>query len=239
MIDTESVELIEIVTHLIEEFEELERDFVAGEEMSFSIMEQKIPRMLSYLETFTSIEHPNEQEQLMRVMLPDAARLVIYRTLCAQKRLELYRQAYNDASCFGFQDAKAIYCRDVGNSIQDLGQLEKAIEWLQHAEQLYHSEELQEEIGLLKSDIASCMRKLGRIREAEVVSRESIEQLKKVKDEPCLASQFNNHGIILFELGKISEAEASYQQALLIQEELGLDKEAGATLRREVKIGLK
>lgn len=87
---------------LVEQFEQIEDSYVGDDDKITDRMRPDLKRLLGYLETLSSLEDPDEDEQRMRILLTGVERLPIYRWINAKERLRIFSSALDDSEKFGF-----------------------------------------------------------------------------------------------------------------------------------------
>ncbi len=216
---------------LVKRFEEIEDSYVGDDDKIADRMKPDLERLLGYWETFSGLENPDEDEQRMRILLPDVGRLPIYRWINAEERLRIFSSALADSERFGFDWGQAVYSRHVGTAYSDLGENVKALEFLETALQLHRElDDLDGEIGLIESDLSMCLGHLCRFEDAEKMAQQAVETLASEEDVSCVASATNNLGIIQYELGDYESAKASFEKSIELHDSVGMHKDAGSAL---------
>lgn len=215
---------------LVDQFQQLESDFLSGDAESMPEMRRLLPRLLKNLDDLRSVSEPDQEVQQMIMLLPDIARLAIYDHLSPAERLEIFGNGHGDAEKYGFEFASAMFYREVGTSLQDLGRLNEAIEVLSKSVENFASiEEIRGDLGLVVSDLSTCLRECGRLLEAKQAALDAVRLLNEVEDTENSASALSSLGAIHYELGEMEEAEKVLLIAAERQQKAGMLSELAAT----------
>ena len=109
----------------------------------------------------------------------------------------------------------ALSLRSLGNLRRDRGEPGAAAELFARALAVHRarSDETHTDVAALATDLASCLRPLGRLDEAEALAREALELRRKDASDPLAAAES------LVELGKIAAARGEDAEAARLLEE--------------------
>jgi len=144
-----------------------------------------------------------------------------------ERSLQVLEPALAEARARGAQGESeaAELMLQLGVVTHDLGRLEESLAWTQQAETLLQRVGTPEQQARALGDVAVALNGLRRRAEAEPVFRQAIARLRRVHggaDHGDIAWLLNNHAWCLHAMGRLDEAQPLYEEALAMQQRLGI-----------------